>query len=421
MKIKSVHGREIYDSRGMPTVECSLILEDGAQVIASVPSGLSRSAYEVRELRDGGARLLGAGVLKAIENLEQVIAPLIVDKIPDLIPMDLSLIDADGTENKSHLGANAMLAASIAICKAQAHINEMEPYELIAYLCSAETISLPFPMFNVINGGVHAHNNAMIQEFMIVPTGAQNFRESLEIAVTVFQELKKILTKQGKSINVGDEGGFAPYLDTDKQALDYIMEAIDHLGSDLQDSVVIALDVAASQLYDRATNTYRWQGKRVSSEELTHLYAELLDVYPIYSIEDGMSDVDEHGWRYMMQAFGDSIQVVGDDLFATNSKRIIQGIEQGLANAVLIKPNQVGTVSEALQSLMWCKENEVNAIVSHRSGETEDTFIVDLAVGANAGQIKAGGCSRGERMAKYNALLRIEEEMMAQTSESETE
>lgn len=416
MKISAVHGREIYDSRGMPTIECTLVLANGTEIITSVPSGLSRSSYEARELRDGGIRLMGTGVLKAIDNLEQIIAPALIGKVPDLVLMDQELIDLDGTENKSLLGANTLLAVSMAVCKAQAYVHEMETYELIAHLCDAETVSLPFPMFNVINGGVHAHNNLMIQEFMIVPTGANNFRESLEIAITVFHELKKILAKQGKSTNVGDEGGFAPALDNDQQAFDFIVNAIDHLDKDLQDSVVIAIDVAASQLYDRTTNTYRWHGKRVQAEELANIYAELLDTYPIYSIEDGMSEFDEHGWRYMMNQFGDSIQIVGDDLFATNSRRIIHGIENNLANAALIKPNQVGTVTETLQALMWCKSNDVNTIVSHRSGETNDTFIVDLAVGSNAGQIKAGGCSRGERMAKYNALLHIEDVMIARSS-----
>ena len=419
MKITKVIGREIYDSRGMPTVECTLVLENGVQASASVPSGLSRSSYEARELRDGGHRLMGAGVLRAIENLEQIIGPELIGKVPDLVPMDIKMIELDGTENKSHLGSNAILAASIAICKAQAYLNDMETYELIGHLCNADTVSLPFPMFNVINGGKHANNNLMIQEFMIVPTGAQNFRESLEIAVTVFHELKKILAKMGKSTNVGDEGGFAPTFDDDRQALDCIVNAIEHLDESLHDSVVIAIDVAASQLYDRATRTYRWRGKSVHAQELTGIYAELLDTYPIYSIEDGMSEFDSEGFSYMMNSLGDSIQIVGDDLFATNLARIVDGIENNLANAVVIKPNQIGTVSETVQALIWCKDNEVNTIVSHRSGETNDTFIVDLAVGASAGQIKAGGCSRGERMAKYNALLRLEDELLHPSSDDD--
>lgn len=411
MKITHVLGREIYDSRGMPTLECTLILEEGVQVSASVPSGLSRSSYEARELRDGGQRLMGAGVLRAIENLEQIIGPELIGKTPDLVSMDVKMIEMDGTPNKAFLGSNTILAASMAICKAQAYLNDMETYELIGHLCNADTVSLPFPMFNVINGGRHANNNLMIQEFLIVPTGAENFRHSFEIGVTVFQELKKILAKLGKSTSVGDEGGFAPHFDDDRQALDCIMSAIGHLDESLQDSVVIAIDVAASQLYDRATKSYRWRGKSISTQELIGIYSELLDSYPIYSIEDGMSELDPEGFTALMGRLGDSIQIVGDDLFATNITRIVEGIENNQANAVVIKPNQIGTVSETLQALVWCKENDVNTIVSHRSGETNDTFIVDLAVGASAGQIKAGGCSRGERMAKYNALLRLEDEL----------
>ncbi|MBS1986401.1 phosphopyruvate hydratase [Candidatus Dependentiae bacterium] len=411
MKIIDVVGREIYDSRGMPTLECTLVLEEGVQVSASVPSGLSRSSYEARELRDGGQRLMGAGVLRAIENLEQIIGPELIGKTPDLVSMDVKMIEMDGTPNKAFLGSNTILAASMAICKAQAYLNDMETYELIGHLCNADTVSLPFPMFNVINGGRHANNNLMIQEFLIVPTGAENFRHSFEIGVTVFQELKKILVKLGKSTSVGDEGGFAPHFDDDRQALDCIMNAIGHLDESLQDSVVIAIDVAASQLYDRATKTYRWRGKSISDQELIGIYSDLLDNYPIYSIEDGMSELDPEGFTALMDRIGDSVQVVGDDLFATNIERIVEGIENNRANAVVIKPNQIGTVSETLQALMWCKENDVNTIVSHRSGETNDTFIVDLAVGASVGQIKAGGCSRGERMAKYNALLRLEDEL----------
>ncbi len=255
MKITHVLGREIYDSRGMPTLECTLILEEGVQVSASVPSGLSRSSYEARELRDGGQRLMGAGVLRAIENLEQIIGPELIGKTPDLVSMDVKMIEMDGTPNKAFLGSNTILAASMAICKAQAYLNDMETYELIGHLCNADTVSLPFPMFNVINGGRHANNNLMIQESLIVPTGAENFCHSFEIGVTVFQELKKILAKLGKSTSVGDEGGFAPHFDDDRQALDCIMSAIGHLDESLQDSVVIAIDVAASQLYDRATKS----------------------------------------------------------------------------------------------------------------------------------------------------------------------
>jgi len=412
MKITNVIGREIFDSRGMPTIECTLILENGVQVSACVPSGLSRSSYEASELRDGGHRLMGAGVLRSIENLEQIIGPELIGKTPDLVAMDIKMIDLDGTPNKSFLGSNTLLAASIAVCKAQAYINEMETYELIGYLCNADTVSLPFPLFNLINGGKQIQNNLMIQEFLIVPAGAQNFRQSLEIGVTIFHSLKRILTKLGKSTMVTDEGGFAPIFEDDRQALDCIVNAIEYLDESLQDSVVIGINVGASQLYDHVTKTYRWHGKSMTSQELIGVYAELLDTYPIYSIEDGMSELDSHGCQMMTNALGDSIQIVGDDLFATNIERIAAGIDNNLANAAVIKPNQIGTVSETLQALRWCRENEINTIVSHRSGETNDTFIVDLAIGASAGQIKAGGCCRGEHMVKYNALLRLEDELM---------
>lgn len=411
MKISQVVGREIFDSRGMPTIECDLILENGVYVTASVPSGLSRGQYEAVELRDGGKRLMGKGVLKAVENLENIIAPLLVGKEPDLVGMDLKMIDLDGTEDKSRLGANAILAASIALCRAQALVNSMETYEFIAYLCELESVSLPFPMFNIINGGVHANNNLTIQEFMIMPIGAQNFRHSMEMAVQIFLTLKQLLIKNGKSTAVGDEGGFAPAIDDDKEALDFIMEAIELSGVAKDGEIVLALDVAASEFYDKKSDTYSWQNQKVKSEDLIDLYAHLAGQYPIYSIEDGLSDSDRLGWKQMMTRLGGTMQLVGDDLFATNSVQIVLGLEEGLANAVVIKPNQIGTITETLQAIKLCKNNDVNLVVSHRSGETEDTFIVDLAVGTSAGQIKTGGCCRGERIGKYNQLLRIEDEL----------
>lgn len=411
MKISQIIGREIYDSRGLPTIECDLILENGTFVTSSVPSGMSRGNFEAVELRDGGKRMMGKGVLKAIQNLENVIAPILIGKEPDLVGMDLKMIDLDGTEDKSHLGANAILAASIAVCKAQALVNSMETYEFIAYLCELDSVSLPYPMFNIINGGVHANNGLTIQEFMIMPVGAQNFRHSLELAVQIFNALKHLLIKTGKSVAVGDEGGFAPDITDDKEALDLIMEAIELSGVVQEGEIVIALDVAATEFYDKKTDSYLWNSQKVAAEDLIDLYAHLAAHYPIYSIEDGLADTDRLGWKQMMARLGETLQLVGDDLFATNSIQIITGLEEGLANAVLIKPNQIGTITETLQAIKLCKNNEVNLVVSHRSGETEDTFIVDLAVGTSAGQIKAGGCCRGERIAKYNQLLRIEDEL----------
>jgi enolase len=412
MKITKVVGREIFDSRGMPTLECEITLDTQVRVCASVPSGVCQSAFEAMELRDGGQRLMGKGVAKAVDALENIIAPLIIGQDPDLITMDLQLLELDGTDDKSNLGTNTMLAASMAICRAQAVVHSMETYELIAHICGVESVSMPFPLFNLINGGQHAHNGLTIQEFMIMPVGAKSFRESVEHAVTIFHNLKKLLAHHGKSIAVGDEGGFAPDFADDIEALDFLMEAIETSGIEEYESVVLALDVAASHMYDQKTKLYTWQEQTLTSQELVGVYKQLAQTYPIYSLEDGLSEYDAEGWPLLMTQFGDSLQIVGDNLFATNPHRIMTGAQYLLANAVVIKPNQIGTVTETLQAIKVCKEHDLNTIVSHRSGETNDTFIVDLAVGTNAGQIKAGGCSRGERLAKYNQLMRIEDTLM---------
>ena len=412
MNITKLVGREIYDSRGLPTIECDLYLEDGLFVTSSVPSGLSCSPYEVSDMRDGGSRLMGLGVRKALENLETIIAPTLIGKEPEFITMDLGMLELDGTANKSHLGANAMLAASIAVCRAQSMLESTDLYEFIARSCGIESVSMPLPMFNILNGGVHANNDIPIQEFMIMPAQAKSFRESLEIAVTIYQTLKSVLNKKGLSTAVGDEGGFAPHLTDETQALDLLMEAIALSGVDNAESVVIALDVAATQFYNPKTGMYSWQGKQISTDELLQKYMTLSENYPIYSIEDGFAVEDIHGWHNIMQAVGGDLQIVGDDLFATSAERIEAGMEHNYANAAIIKPNQVGTVTETLQAIKLCKANNFNIIISNRSGETNDTFIADLAVGVNASQIKAGGCSRGERMSKYNHLLRIEDGLM---------
>ncbi len=409
MKITKVIGREIFDSRGLPTVECQVDLEEGLSVYASVPAGLSRGPYEAYDLRDGGSRLMGQGVLKAIEKLETIIAPSLIGLEPDVIATDMLILELDGTDNLSKLGANAALAASIAVCRAQALIEGLEVYELIAHICDVESVALPFAMFNVINGGVHAHNGLPIQEFMILPAGAQNFRESMECAAIIFHTLGNVLQKRGKLVAVGDEGGYACSFKDEQEALDLLMEAVEITKID---DVVLALDVAASQFYDAQKKTYQWGNKELSSEEMVVFYTKLVESYPIYSLEDGMASDDTVGWQMLMKELDEDVQIVGDDLFATNTARIADGIEQGLANAVIIKPNQVGTVTQTLQAIKLCKEYDLNSIVSHRSGETNDTFIVDLAVGTCAGQIKAGGPCRGERMAKYNMMLRIEDTLM---------
>lgn len=412
-------GREIYDSRGWPTVQCELILDNSKKIYASVPAGLSRGKYEARELRDGGKRLWGKGVLKAIENLECIIGPELIGKEPQAIELDLKMIEMDGTKDKSHLGANAMLAASMALYRAQAEVEEIELFELIAGIYGTQTISLPFPFFNVINGGMHASNNLHIQEFMIVPIGTSDFRSSMELGVSFFHELKNILQKYGKSTAVGDEGGFSPLFTSDYEVLDIMVETLEKIEMEESSQCIIGLDIAASRLFDPSTRKYMWAGNLVTSQELIAIYENLVATYPIYSIEDGLDEDDWIGWRLMMETFENKIQIVADDLFATNIDRIAQGIGEQAANGVIIKPNQIGTVTESLQAIRLCKNNGLNVMVSHRSGETADSFIADLAVGSSAGQIKAGGLCRGERLVKYNRLLTIEDTltMMNMTEE----
>ena len=412
MKIVNVFGREIYNSRGYPTLECIIELDNGEQVSASVPSGTSESHFSAKALYDGGDRLFGMGVHKAIEKLENEIAPLLIGSKPELVELDLRILEKDGTDDKSNLGSNTILAASTAILKAQAVASEIEPYEMVACLCEMESVSLPYPMFNVINGGVHAHNALHVQEFMIMPVGAESFRAAMEIAVMTFHTLRTLLQKKHTVVAVGDEGGYAIDIAHEEEAFDFLMQALQIIKPMIDGDIVIALDIASSQLYNTQNKTYNWHGKELTAEEMIALYTKWTMDYPIYSIEDGLADTDWNNWSLLYKALGEKIQVVGDDIFATNPQRIAQGIEQGIANATIIKPNQVGTITETLQSIKLCKEYGINTIVSHRSGETNDTLIVDLAVGTSAGQIKAGGPCRGERIAKYNQLLRIEDSLM---------
>lgn len=410
MKIIKVIGREIYDSRGEPTIECTLVLENEVQVKASVPSGISRGQYEAAELRDGGKRLMGLSVQKAIEKLETIIAPEIIGQEPRLVEFDLKMLDIDGTEQKTKLGANTMLAVSMAMARAQAITEELELYEFIALLCNLESVSLPFPMFNIINGGLHANNKLPIQEFMVMPVGTANFRAAFEITTELVHALKKMLNENQRSTALGDEGGFASQFYDVEEVFDFIMASIDTVCGHREDvGFVLALDVAASQLYDKKTKSYKFGDKSFSSEELIEWYESLTNQYPIYSIEDGLSELDWKNWPKMMKQLGEKIQIVGDDIFVTSAARITQGINEGFANATVIKPNQVGTVTETLQAIKLCKEHSMNIVVSHRSGETNDTFIADLAVGTSSGQIKAGSCMRGERVAKYNRLMEIED------------
>ncbi|MGB8367123.1 MAG: phosphopyruvate hydratase, partial [Candidatus Babeliales bacterium] len=379
-------------------------------VCASVPAGASCGTHEAVELRDGGNRLEGLGVLKSIDIIENKIAPMLIGKEPNVVQMDIMLLELDNTPNKSKLGANTMLAVSIAICKAQALAESLELYELIAYICSFELVALPCPLINILNGGLHADNNFSVQEIMIMPLNQPSFRSALEVGFTIFHGLKKLLHKQGKLTAIGDEGGFAPIFTDLQQALNLVMEAIEQYGNG--NPVMIALDIASSHFYDQKTDTYLWYGKQINKQELIEIYQQLTTKYPIYSIEDGLTETDWNGWEQLNELLGSQAKIIGDDIFATNPERIWHGIEEDTAQGAIIKPNQIGTVTETLQAAKLCKEYNWDVIVSHRSGETNDSFIADLAVGISAEQMKAGGCTRGERMAKYNRLLKIEDQLM---------
>jgi enolase len=410
MKINAIHAREIFDSRGIPTVECAISLSDGMTVTASVPAGISRGTHEAVELRDGGDRLMGLGVHKAVSVIEEIIAPTLIDRVPDVITFDLEMLNLDQTNDKSHLGANAILATSMAVCRAQAYIEGAELYEFIAHISQCSTVALPCPMFNFLGGGLHADNNFQIQELLIVPTKEFSFHDAVNTGVTIYHSLQEILRAKGKITAVGYEGAFVPSFNSEYEPFDIVMEAIEKSGNG--SNVMLSLDVAASHLYNNSTGLYTWNGSQVSSHELIEWYENLMSRYPIYSIEDGLGESDWNGWRDMKKELGSRIKLVGDDLFTTDPQRIWYGIENNCATTALIKPNQIGTVTETLQAIQLCKENEWDVIVSHRSGETNDSFIADLAVGVSAAHIKAGGCSRGERMAKYNRLLDIEKNLM---------
>ena len=411
MKITNVNAREIFDSRGYPTVECEIILENSHIFYATVPAGKSTGTHEAHELRDGGKRLAGMGVQKAVEAIEQEISPILLGKEPNVIAMDMQMITLDGTENKSRLGANSILAASTAILKAQAAVEGLYLYELVAGLCDVEQVSLPIPLINIINGAAHADNNLKIQEFMVIPKGEQSIRGALEATATLFYEMRDFLKQKGKSTLVGDEGGFACGFSEDYEALDTLMEVIKITEKKHGKDFLIALDVAANSFYNKKTKTYDLYEKKLSSDQMIEWYEKIAKQYPLFSIEDGLHEDDWKGWAKLTQKLGASVQIVGDDLFATNQERIAQGLNKGAANAVLIKPNQIGTITETLQAISLCHQHELNTIISHRSGETEETFIVDLAIGSIAGQIKVGGLCRGERIAKYNKMLRIEDRL----------
>jgi len=407
--IATIIGREILDSRGNPTVEVDVVLEDGHRGRAAVPSGASTGAHEAHELRDGGSRYGGKGVLKAVENVNTEIRKALDGfDADDQRGLDQLLCDLDGTENKKHLGANAILGVSLAAAKAAAESHEQPLYR---YLGGEEATLLPVPMMNIINGGVHADNNIDFQEFLIVPVGAPSIAEAVRMGAEVFHALKHALKGAGHNTNVGDEGGFAPNLASTPEALDFIMSAIATAGYQPGKDIYLALDVAATELYGEDRYFLKGEKRTLTADQLTAYYAELVSNYPIFSLEDGMSEDDWDGWRVLTEALGDRIQLVGDDLFVTNVTRLKEGIDQHIANAILVKVNQIGTLSETLDAVRMAQEANYAAVMSHRSGETEDATIADLAVATNCGQIKTGSLSRSDRVAKYNQLIRIEEEL----------
>lgn len=410
-EIKSVHARQIMDSRGNPTIECDVKLSGGAFGRAAVPSGASTGSFEALELRDGGNAYMGKGVMTAVKNVNEIIAPAIIGMpANDQTTLDEKMLALDGTANKEKLGANAILAVSLAAARAAAEQSGLPLYKYIANVYGNENpCVLPRPMMNIINGGAHADNGLDAQEFMIIPNGAKNEADAIRMGSEIFHHLKKILKSGGNSTNVGDEGGFAPNFHSCAQALDTIIAAIRDAGYIPGDQVSIGLDVASSEFY--ADGVYNFEGKKLSSDQMIEFYEKLIAQYPIISIEDALAEEDWDGWRKLTDAIGKKCQLVGDDLFVTNPMRLHRGIDAGVANAILIKVNQIGTLTETLRAIKMAQDAKYGVIISHRSGETEDTTIADLAVATNAGQIKTGSMSRTDRMAKYNQLLRIEEEL----------
>ena len=405
-----LHAREVLDSRGNPTIEAEVGLDDGALGRAIVPSGASTGEHEALELRDGDPqRYLGKGVGKAIDHVHDVIAPTLIGMdATEQAAIDAALIALDGTPLKTHLGANAILAVSMATARAAAQSHDLPLYR---YLGGAGAVTLPVPLMNIINGGAHADNNLDIQEFMIAPAGFDRFEDALRAGVETFHHLKKLLSSRGKATNVGDEGGFAPSLDSADEAIGIVLEAIGKAGYKAGEQIFLALDVAASEFFDKAKQTYDYEGKHRTAAELVELYASWVARYPLVSIEDGLAEDDWTGWKTLTDKLGGKAQIVGDDLFVTQTARLERGIKGGIANSILVKVNQVGSLTETLDAVRMAQHARYTAIISHRSGETEDAFIADLAVATNAGQIKTGSASRSDRIAKYNQLLRIADQL----------
>ncbi len=405
--IIEITAREVLDSRGNPTVEAEVVLEGGQIGHAMVPSGASTGVHEAVELRDGGPRYGGKGVLQAVTNVNERIAPEVVGmNALDQEGIDRAMIELDGTPNKGNLGANAMLAVSLAVSRAAAEAVELP---LFAYLGGVQAAVLPVPLMNVINGGKHADNRVDFQEFLLVPAGAANFREALRYGVETFHALKSVLKKRGYNTNVGDEGGFAPNLASNVEAVEVMVEAIEAAGYEPGKEISIALDPAASEFFKDGKYHLEAEGKVLSAAEMVDYWADWIERYPIVSLEDGLAEDDWEGWKILTERLGEEVQLIGDDIFVTNPERLQRGIEGGIANSILIKLNQIGTLSETLQTVRLAHRNAYTTVISHRSGETEDSYIADFTVAVNAGQIKTGSASRSERIAKYNQLLRIEE------------
>ncbi len=410
--IISIHARQILDSRGNPTVEADVITENGIVGRAAVPSGASTGTHEAVELRDGGKAYMGKGVQKAVSNVNTFIAEALVgENVLNQREIDSILLELDGTENKKKLGANAILAVSLAAAKAGAQVAGLPLYR---YIGGTNARTLPIPLMNILNGGAHADNKIDFQEFMIVPVGASTFSDGLRMGVEIFHNLKKVLKAKGYSTNVGDEGGFAPEIKSNEEAIETVLKAIESAGYKLGDQIKIAMDAAASEFYDVKKKKYIFKksdNKVLSSEEMVDFWAKWVKKYPIVSIEDGLAEDDWKGWKLLTEKLGDKCQLVGDDLFVTNTKRLQEGIDKNIANSILVKVNQIGSLTETIDTVDLAHRNRYTSVMSHRSGETEDSTIADLAVALNCGQIKTGSASRSDRMAKYNQLLRIEEQL----------
>jgi len=408
--IDNVYADEVLDSRGNPTVRATVVLSDGTKESAIVPSGASTGKREALELRDGDTRFLGKGVLKAVENVNTVIADELLGLSPfNQAEIDATMKDLDGTDNYAKLGANAVLGVSMAVARAAATSLHIPLYR---YLGGANAMTMPVPMFNIINGGEHANNSVDFQEYMIMPVGFENFNEGLRATAEIYQHLKKVIDEMGESTAVGDEGGFAPNLKSNEEPLQVIMKAIELAGYKPGEQVALALDVAASELInDKGLYVLKSENREITSEELVNYYADLCSKYPIVSIEDGLSEDDWDGWKILTDVLGDKVQLVGDDLFVTNASILNEGINKNIANSILIKPNQIGSVSETMLTIRLAQRNNYNCVMSHRSGESEDTFIADFAVALNCGQIKTGSTARSDRIAKYNRLLEIGSEI----------